>query len=93
MVAVQETGYDGELSLEIFNDQFRAGSPRAVAVDGHRSVVYLMDQLRRKIGSAILDFPALPPRSQCHGVEFIEFAVDDRTASDLAKFFGRARLQ
>jgi 4-hydroxyphenylpyruvate dioxygenase len=87
MVAVQETGYDGELSLEIFNDQFRAGSPRAVAVDGQRSVVYLMDQLRRKIGSAIPDFPALPPRSQCHGVEFIEFAVDDHTASDLAKFF------
>ena len=87
MVAVQETGYDGELSLEIFNDQFRAGSPRAVAIDGQRSVVYLMDQLRRKIGSAIPDFPALPPRSQCHGVEFIEFAVDDRTASDLAKFF------
>ena len=34
------------LSLEIFNDQFRAGSPRGVAVDGQRSLVYLMDQMR-----------------------------------------------
>ena len=46
MAAVQATGYQGDLSLEIFNDQFRAGSPRAVAVDGQRSLVYLMDQLR-----------------------------------------------
>ena len=27
-----------QLSLEIFNDQFRAGSPRSVAVDGQRSL-------------------------------------------------------
>src|SRR5215470_9076039 len=47
MTAVQATGYDRDLSLEIFNDQFRAGSPRSVAVDGQRSLVYLMDQLRQ----------------------------------------------
>src|SRR4029078_13120214 len=34
MDAVLDTGYEGLLSLEIFNDQFRAGSPRAVALDG-----------------------------------------------------------
>ena len=50
MAAVQATGYQGDLSLEIFNDQFRAGSPRSVAVDGQRSLVYLMDQLREKNG-------------------------------------------
>ena len=32
----------GSLSLEIFNDQFRAGSPRSVAVDGQRSLIYLL---------------------------------------------------
>src|SRR6476620_3834826 len=37
MEALSATGYDGPLSLEIFNDQFRAGSARSVAVDGHRS--------------------------------------------------------
>jgi 4-hydroxyphenylpyruvate dioxygenase len=83
MMAVQATGYQGDLSLEIFNDQFRAGSPRSVAVDGQRSLVYLMDQLREKMGKAATD---MPPRSKCLGVEFIEFAVDDRTADELAKF-------
>jgi 4-hydroxyphenylpyruvate dioxygenase len=86
MIAVQATGYQGDLSLEIFNDQFRAGSPRSVAVDGQRSLVYLMDQLREKTGNGATDIPTLPPRSKCLGVEFIEFAVDDRTADELAKF-------
>lgn len=87
MQALQATGYDGELSLEIFNDQFRAGSPRAVAVDGQRSLVYLMDQLREKTGAVAKGFPKIPSRSKCLGVEFIEFAVDDRTADELAQFF------
>jgi 4-hydroxyphenylpyruvate dioxygenase len=86
MEAVLVTGYDGEFSLEIFNDQFRAGSPRSVAVDGQRSLIYLMDQLRGKSGTASLGIPAMPPRSKCFGVEFIEFAVDDRTADELGQF-------
>ena len=47
MRAVAATGYDGYLSLEIFNDQFRGGSPKAISVDGQRSLVWLMDQVRR----------------------------------------------
>ena len=88
MGAVAATGYQGDLSLEIFNDQFRAGSPRSVAVDGQRSLVYLMDQLRAKSGKAVADIPQMPPRSKCLGVEFIEFAVDDRTADELEQFIG-----
>src|SRR5690606_39973800 len=38
MRAVAATGYAGPLSLEIFNDQFRGGSPRSIAVDGRRSL-------------------------------------------------------
>lgn len=86
MAAVETTGYDGELSLEVFNDQFRAGAPRSVAVDGQRSLIYLMDQLREKSGQRNPALPAMPPRSRCLGVEFIEFAVDDRTAKELAEF-------
>jgi 4-hydroxyphenylpyruvate dioxygenase len=86
MEALGATGYAGEYSLEIFNDQFRAGSPRAVAVDGQRSLVYLMDQMRGKAGAELLDIPAMPPRAKCLGVEFIEFAVDDRTADELGAF-------
>ena len=88
MEALFATGYDGEISLEIFNDQFRAGSPRSVAVDGQRSLIYLMDQLRAKKKIAVTaGFPAIPPRAKCSGVEFIEFAVDDNSADDLAQFF------
>lgn len=87
MEAVLTTGYDGEFSLEIFNDQFRAGSPREVAVDGQRSLVYLLDQLRASPAASKLKIPAMPPRSQCQGAAFIEFAVDDRAAAELAQTF------
>ena len=86
MAAVEATGYQGDLSLEIFNDQFRAGSPRSLAIDGQRSLVYLMDQLREKTGKAVTDSPKMPPRSKCLGVEFVEFAVDDRAGDELAQF-------
>jgi 3-dehydroshikimate dehydratase len=73
MTSLHQTGYDGLLSLEIFNDQFRAGSARSVAIDGHRSLIYLLDQLRERIGLAA----ELPPRPRCLGTEFIEFALDE----------------
>jgi 4-hydroxyphenylpyruvate dioxygenase len=88
MAALQATGYDGLVSLEIFNDQFRAGSARAVAVDGHRSLIYLLDQLRRKTGVLSPGSPALPDRVRCHGVEFIEFAIDEASAPDFTKLLG-----
>jgi 3-dehydroshikimate dehydratase len=88
MAAVETTGYDGELSLEVFNDQFRVGPPRSVAVDGQRSLVYLLDQLRHRTGKPDPGLPPMRPRSRCLGVEFIEFAVDDRTAAELAEFLG-----
>ena len=45
MAAIAATGYAGPLSLEIFNDQFRAGSAVQTAVDGLRSLILLEDQL------------------------------------------------
>src|ERR1700753_2625476 len=44
MRAVDATGYKGPLSLEIFNDQFRAQSTRKVAVDAMRSLVLMGGQ-------------------------------------------------
>ncbi len=80
MMALGATGYDDVISLEIFNDQFRAGSARNVAVDGHRSLIYLADQMRAKgIGPTQSTSP-LPPRSICRGTAFIEFAIDERAA-------------
>jgi 4-hydroxyphenylpyruvate dioxygenase len=80
MEALQATGYDGLLSLEIFNDQFRAGSPRNVAIDGSRSLLFLLDQLRARTGVAPKELPALPPRPKCLGTEFLEFAIDETAA-------------
>jgi 4-hydroxyphenylpyruvate dioxygenase len=79
MEALQATGFTGLLSLEIFNDQFRAGSARSVAVDGQRSLLFLLDQLRERTGAGPA-MPALPPRSKCLGTEFIEFAIDESEA-------------
>jgi 3-dehydroshikimate dehydratase len=87
MEAVQATNYAGPLSLEIFNDQFRAGSTRTVAVDGLRSLVYVMDQLRERTGKAEPGLPPMPPRSKCLGIEFIEFAADEQSSAGLAKMF------
>jgi 3-dehydroshikimate dehydratase len=77
MEALSTTGYHGPLSLEIFNDQFRAGSARGVAIDGHRSLRFLLDQLAVRTGKPAAGFPKLPPRAKCSGIEFIEFAVDE----------------
>jgi 4-hydroxyphenylpyruvate dioxygenase len=84
MRAVAATGYEGPLSLEIFNDQFRGGSPKTIAADGHRSLVYLMDQVARAEPAIALAAPVMPPRVDVSGVEFVEFTADEAGAAQLA---------
>ena len=83
--ALLERGYTGPLSLEIFNDRFRASSAAAVAIDGHRSLTYLYDQVARRLAPRVS--PALPPRAHCRGVEFVEFAANEEEARELGTFF------
>lgn len=83
MRAVAATGYDGPLSLEIFNDQFRGGSPKSISIDGHRSLVYLMDQVKRSERNISMAVPDMPDRIKVEGVEFIEFAASEDEAEDL----------
>ena len=85
--AVVATGYDSYLSLEIFNDQFRGGSPRSISVDGRRSLIYLMDQVRRAEPAIGTGLPKLPDRVPVSGFEFIEFAANEAEAEDLAERF------
>jgi 4-hydroxyphenylpyruvate dioxygenase len=87
MSAVAATGYDGYLSLEIFNDQFRGGSPKSIAVDGRRSLVYLMDQVSREEPALRISTPVLPDRVGVSGFEFIEFAADEAEAEELGRRF------
>lgn len=84
MRAVAATGYAGPLSLEIFNDQFRGGSARALAEDGHRSLVYVMDRVKRLEPDIRIDVPAMPDRIGAQGVEFVEFTTAPDEKANLA---------
>ena len=83
MRAVATTGYSGPLSLEVFNDQFRGGSPRTIAVDGRRSLLNLMDRVVRAEPGIAIQVPGMPPPVVGQGVAFVEFAADDREAAEL----------
>lgn len=87
--AVAATGYDGPLSLEIFNDQFRSGSPRTIALDGHRSLVFLMDQVREAEPDVAPPAVALPPRVAVKGVSFVEFTANETEADTLRIVLGQ----
>ena len=82
-----ERGYDGFLSLEIFNDRFRSTSASTVAVDGHRALTFLYDQVARRLAPIMT--PEIPPRARVRGVEFVEFAANEEEAPKLGDLFGR----
>lgn len=87
MKAVAATGYDGVLSLEIFNDQFRGGSPESIARDGQRSLIALMDAVRREVPDVAVALADMPPKVPVQGVEFVEFASSEEEAEALAGLF------
>lgn len=73
-------GYDGPVSLEIFNDRFRSTSAALVARDGLRALNAVRDAAARALGVAT----AMPAKAEIVGVEFVEFAIapEDRTAME-----------
>jgi 4-hydroxyphenylpyruvate dioxygenase len=89
---VLASGYNGPISLEIFNDEFRAAPPRPTAIDAMRSLLLLEEELLAPVdGAPAAPVPrvfASPPPPVCHGIEFIEFAVDHDTRPRLADMFG-----
>lgn len=85
MKAVMATGYTGPISLEIFNDQFRGGHPKTIAKDGYRSLIALMDDVRREEPATTPTTPALPKRSKVEGVSFVEFAARGAEAEALER--------
>ncbi len=103
--AALRAGYTGTISLEIFNDGFRAAPPRQTARDGMRSLLYVEEQVRRRQETAsakgekreakrvsLFDPPA---PADTRGIAFIEFAVDEKSHRSLARFLtslGFARL-
>lgn len=96
--AVLDAGYTGPISLEIFNDEFRAAPARANAADAMRSLLWLEEQVRavpslhapglthaESHRVPLLDPPAPPV---LHGWSFLEFAVDGPTAERLSAYIG-----
>lgn len=93
MRAVAATGYAGPLSLEIFNDQFRSSLPRLVAVDGHRSLVALMDRVRRAEPALPVTLSAFAPPAPVERIEFVEFATSADEAAPLEAVLSAAGFE
>ena len=73
VLAVLEAGYDGPLSLEVFSDLVREEPPEDTARDGMRSLVFLEDQVARRLEpgepapAALVRVAPPAPRSVCTG--------------------------
>lgn len=74
---VLRTGYDGPLSLEVFNDVFRQAEAGPTAVDARRSLLVLQESVK----AASLPAPVVPT-----GVAFAELVTAD--AEPLATLLG-----
>jgi 4-hydroxyphenylpyruvate dioxygenase len=93
---VVKTGYTGPLSLEIFNDGFRAAPTTITAADGHRSLLFLEEQTRALLESTRQPVGALyqSPAAPAHvGYQFLEFAVDPTTRAHLVDWLGKLRFR
>ena len=83
---LMRTGYDGPISLEIFNDTFRQSDPRATAVDAKRSLRLLEDETLSWLGRSpggrtdhlsAKPLPMVEPPADINYVELRTDAVDD----------------
>ncbi|MEV0907910.1 bifunctional sugar phosphate isomerase/epimerase/4-hydroxyphenylpyruvate dioxygenase family protein [Streptomyces hokutonensis] len=65
---VLKAGYDGPLSLEVFNDVFRQADAGPTAIDAHRSLLVLQET----VGLALPPAPVVPT-----GISFAELVTPD----------------
>ncbi|MNB57224.1 4-hydroxyphenylpyruvate dioxygenase [compost metagenome] len=95
LAPIIQSGYAGPLSLEIFNDGFRAAPPRANAADGLRSLLYLEEKTRQRLeqeATPVANREILfetPKASEYNGIEFLEFAVDESLGAKLSNWLER----
>jgi 4-hydroxyphenylpyruvate dioxygenase len=86
--AVLASGYRGPLSLEIFNEWFRAAPPQEVAQNALRSLKVLLDRLGRVV-------PPLPRALPVEEVAFVELLAEEEDAgilSELLQALGLLRV-
>ncbi|MFC6298239.1 TIM barrel protein [Pseudomonas sp. CCM 7893] len=95
LAPIIKSGYTGPLSLEIFNDGFRAAPTRANAADGLRSLLYLEEKTRQRLAQEAAPAAQLetlfetPAASEYDGIEFLEFAVDENLGAKLTQWLQR----
>jgi len=85
---VLSTGYDGPLSLEVFNDVYRQADPRHAAIDGMRSLLALQESVGTAAPPVVregLRQSALPPAPELTGHGFTELAVDETSGQVVAR--------
>ena len=84
---VQATGYAGPWSLEIFNDTFRQTATGRTAVDAHRSLLYLQEEVAKLATPTVIDAgPALftpPARPAVEGVVSLRLAAGPDKVTEL----------
>jgi 4-hydroxyphenylpyruvate dioxygenase len=88
---VLATGYEGPLSLEVFNDVFRQADPGHAAVDAMRSLIALREAVTTSGPVAIRErvrTTDLPPAPRLTGHAFTELAVDDVSGPEVANTLG-----
>lgn len=78
---IVRTGYDGPVSLEIFNDTFRQSDPVRTAVDGMRSLVWLQEQAAlwiadRPSSLTRMELAGLTKVAEPSGYSFVELRAD-----------------
>jgi 4-hydroxyphenylpyruvate dioxygenase len=102
LAPVLRAGYTGPLSLEIFNDDFRAAPPRQTASDGRRGLQFLEEQVAARLRDTAppaassaaeparrLELFAPPAVPTFDGVAFVEFAVDPNAERALGGWLDR----
>ncbi|MCP1772428.1 4-hydroxyphenylpyruvate dioxygenase [Neisseria perflava] len=87
LAPIVANGYTGPLSLEIFNDKFRAAPSVSTTSDAMRSLLFLEEQTADRLKTQnitpkaeLFTPPAAPEFSD---TEFLEFAVNDAAAQRL----------
>ncbi|MEZ4632653.1 MAG: TIM barrel protein [Deinococcales bacterium] len=83
MRALQHVRYHGTISLEIFNDQFRASSAHSVALDAKRSLLFLEETLTEQKIEQKVEQKGKQAPNLYQGIEFIEFALNETIAPKL----------
>lgn len=92
LAPILKAGYKGPLSLEVFNDQFRASPPKETALDAKRSLCYLESITYKKLKKEAaatpseLISPELPKKIDYQKIAYLEFSAFDESAERLKKW-------